>query len=123
MKVLWIGVAGFAGAVSRYGVDAWIGIRGKGDFPWQTFVVNVSGCFAVGLITAFLAERLVPDSTLRAALTIGFLGSYTTFSTFALQTMRLGEDGALSVASVYVVASVLFGVLAVVAGTWLGRAL
>lgn len=123
MKVLWIGVAGFAGSVSRYGVDAWIGVRGKGEFPWQTFVVNVTGCFAVGLMTAILAERLVPDSTLRAAITIGFLGAYTTFSTFALQTMRLGEEGALSIASIYVLASVVLGVIAVIAGTWLGRAL
>ena len=123
MKIMWIGIAGFAGTVSRYAVDGWIGARTKGSFPWGTFVVNISGCFLVGLLTAVLAERLLPDSALRATVTIGFLGAYTTFSAFALQTTRLGENGALSLASLYLVASVVVGILAVIAGTGVGRAL
>lgn len=122
MKTLWIGLAGFAGAVSRHAVDTWIG-RPAHAFPWATFAVNVSGCFAAGLVTAIFTARMIDDGPLRAAITIGFLGAYTTFSTFALQTMRLGEDDAVATAWIYVVASVAGGIAAVIAGTWLGRAL
>lgn len=123
MRTLWIGLAGFAGAVSRYGVEGWVANRTRGDLPWGTLVVNVSGCFLLGFLFALLTERFLPHPTVRAALTIGFLGAYTTFSTFAFETMRLAEDGALLFAAGNVVASIGASLVAVYAGTWLGRAL
>lgn len=123
MVVFWIGVGGFAGSISRYGVDRWFGEHARGAFPLSTFVVNVSGCFLVGLTTALFDERVHVDPTLRSAITIGFLGAYTTFSTFALQAMRLGEARAVAVAFAYVAASVLVGLIAVVVGAWIGRSI
>jgi len=123
VKVVWIGVAGFAGALSRYALSGWVADRSKGAFPWGTFVVNVAGCFALGLVFALLTERYLPHPTVRAALTIGFLGAYTTFSTFAFETMRLIDNGAVLLAGLNVLGSVAAGITAVYIGTWLGRAL
>ncbi|MEX2556374.1 MAG: fluoride efflux transporter CrcB [Actinomycetota bacterium] len=123
MRTIWIGVAGFAGAVSRYAVEGWVSSRTRGAFPWGTLVVNVSGCFVLGLVFTLLTERFLPHPALRSTLTIGFVGAYTTFSTFAFETMRLGEDGAVLLAAINVGASVAAGIAAVYMGTALGRAL
>jgi CrcB protein len=123
VRTVWIGLAGFAGAVSRYGIEGWISQRSRGAFPWGTFVVNASGCFLLGFVFALLTERFQAPAALRSALTIGFLGAYTTFSTFAFETMRLAEDGAVLLAVGNVASSLGAGLLAVYAGTWAGRAL
>jgi CrcB protein len=123
MRIVWIGVAGFLGAIARYGVDGWVSERTRGQFPWGTLVVNVTGCFLLGFVFALLTERFLPHPQLRTALTIGFLGAYTTFSTFAFETMRLAEDGATLPALGNVMASVGAGIVAVYAGTWAGRAM
>jgi CrcB protein len=80
---LWIGVAGFAGAVARYHVEGLVSRLTKGAFPWGTLVVNLTGCFLLGLIATVLTGRFLPHPALRSAVTIGFIGAYTTFSTFA----------------------------------------
>jgi len=121
LQSLWIGMAGFLGAVSRYHVEGWVSRHTRSDFPIGTLAVNVSGCLLLGFLITLFAERLVPSPHLRAALTIGFLGAYTTFSTFAYETLRLGEDGAPARAVLYVVASVCLGVLAAWTGSALGR--
>lgn len=123
MRTILIGAAGFVGAVTRYAVEGWVTDRTKGSFPWGTLVVNASGCLLLGFVFALLTERFLPHPHVRAALTIGFLGAYTTFSTFAFETMRLAEDGALLHAAGNVLASVGAGLVAVYAGTWAGRAL
>jgi CrcB protein len=123
VRTIWIGFAGFAGAISRYGVEGWVSDRTKTSFPWGTLVVNASGCFVLGLIFAVLTERFLPHPALRSALTVGFLGAYTTFSTFAFETVRLAEDGAWLFAAANVSASLLSGLVAVYAGLRLGRAL
>ena len=122
MKVIWIGLAGAAGAVSRYAVEGWISDRTRGAFPWGTLVVNVSGCLLLGVLFTVFTERFVHPA-LRTALTVGFLGAYTTFSTFAFETVRLGEDGATALALANVAASLAAGLLAVYAGIRIGRAL
>jgi fluoride exporter len=123
VRTIWIGVAGFAGAISRYHLEGWVVRRTNGAFPWGTLVVNVSGCFFLGLLITLFTERLLPHPDLRAALTIGFVGAYTTFSTFAYETLRLGEDGAQGLAVANMLVSVGAGVAAVWLGTVLGRAL
>lgn len=75
MRTIWIGVAGFAGAVSRYRLEGWVARRTGGAFPWGTLAVNLSGCFLVGLLVTLLTERLLPHPDLRAAITIGFVGA------------------------------------------------
>ena len=123
MRTIWVGIAGFFGAIARYSLGGFISERTRGAFPWETLVINVSGCFALGFIFALLTERFMPNPTVRIALTVGFLGAYTTFSTFSFETMRLAEDGAVLLAATNIVASVGVGLLAVYAGTWAGRAL
>lgn len=123
MRTIWVGIAGFFGAIARYALGGFISNQTRGAFPWETLVINVSGCFALGFIFTLLTERFMPNPTVRIALTVGFLGAYTTFSTFAFETMRLAQDGAMLLASINVVASVGAGLLAVYAGTWAGRAL
>ena len=122
MRSLWIGVAGFFGAVARYQLDTLISRHARGAFPWGTLVVNITGCFLLGLLFTVSSDRLDANPTLRTALTVGFVGTYTTFSTFSLQAVRLTEDGAVGLALGYVAASVVIGLLAAWAGMATGRA-
>ncbi len=123
MRALWVGVAGFFGAVSRYWLDGVVTRFTGGGFPWGTFVVNVSGCFLVGLLTTLLTERIVPHPTARIALTVGFVGAYTTFSTFAYESLRQLQEGAVGLAFVNVATSLLTGIFAAWVGVTAGRAL
>jgi CrcB protein len=120
--VLAVAVAGAAGALTRWGLATWIGSRFSG-FPWGTLVVNVSGSFALGLLFILLTERTGLSAAARTAITTGFLGAYTTFSTFSLETIRLLEDGAVGQAGLNVLASLLLGLGAAWLGMVLGRAL
>lgn len=123
MRSLWIGLGGFLGAVARYQLDSLITRHHRSGFPWGTLVVNVSGCFLLGLLFTLSTERLDTNPALRVALTVGFLGAYTTFSTFSLQAVRLTELGHVAQALGYVGVSVAVGILAAWAGMSAGRAL
>ena len=118
-----IAAGGAAGAVSRYLVDSAILDRFAGAFPIGILVVNVSGAFAVGLLAALIVDRGVLPADLRAPLMVGFLGAYTTFSTLMVDSWRLIEDGLPLLALGNLVGSVAIGLVAVVAGLWLGRSL
>jgi CrcB protein len=122
VRSLWIGVGGFFGAVARYQLDTLITRHYRGAFPWGTLVVNLSGSFLLGVVFTMTSGRLDASPALRAALTVGFIGAYTTFSTFSLQAVRLTEEGEVAVALGYVAASVVVGVLAAWAGMAAGRA-
>lgn len=122
MRTLWIGVAGFFGAVARYQLDSLISRHARGAFPWGTLVINLTGCFLLGVLFTLSTGRLDASPALRAALTVGFVGAYTTFSTFSLQAVRLADDGAVGLALGYVAASVGIGLLAAWAGMATGRA-
>lgn len=88
-------VAGALGAPVRYLIDGAIQERARGAFPWGTFVVNASGSFLLGFLTGLALYHALPD-TPKVVLGSGFLGAYTTFSTFTFETVRLGEEGATS---------------------------
>jgi CrcB protein len=120
--VLLVGLGGFAGAIARYVLDLQISERWA-TFPWGTLVVNASGSFLVGVAFALIVERTVLPADLRAPLMIGFLGAYTTFSTLALESWRMIEDGAWLLAAVNLGGSVVIGILAVIGGIALGRAI
>lgn len=119
--VIGIGVAGALGALARYGVDGFVSRRAVGAFPWGTFVVNVTGAFVLGAAFALLTERWLAAPWLRSTFTIGFLGAYTTFSTLALEGYRLLEDGAVGLAALNLLGSVVAGLVAVYAGILVGR--
>ena len=110
-----VAIGGAVGAPARYGVAQLIH-SAPGSFPWSTFVVNVSGSFALGVVLAVLVDRLPAARHVRALLATGFLGAYTTYSTFAVDTDLLVKDGHVGVAAVYVVASLVVGL----AAAWLG---
>lgn len=122
MPILLVAVGGAAGAVSRYLVDTWIAQR-AGAFPLGTLVINLSGTLVLGLLFALAIERGVLPREIRAPLMIGFLGAYTTFSTLMLESWRLWEDGAGTLALLNIAGSIALGVVALVAGLALGRAL
>ena len=118
--MLWgIAIGGAAGSVLRYVISLWL-TRVHGDFPLGTFVINVAGSFLIGVFARVFST---PDSNqvLRAALTIGFCGGFTTFSTFSAEFVALVQEGRTVRAILYVVASVLTGVLAVLAGLAVGN--
>ena len=122
MRSLWIGFGGFVGAVARYQLDSLVSRHAGSAFPWGTLVVNLSGCFVLGVLFTLSSGRLDANPSLRPALTVGFVGAYTTFSTFSLQVVRLTEDGDVALAAGYVAASVVVGLLAAWAGMATGRA-
>jgi CrcB protein len=120
--VFGVAIGGALGASARYGVDRLIEQRSSAVFPWSTFAINVSGCFAIGVLTAVLVERQHLPAWVRVGLVVGVVGGYTTFSTFAQEALELGEVHHVAIAFAYVAASVLLGLAAVYAGTRAGRA-
>jgi fluoride exporter len=118
-----IAVAGALGALARYGLNGLISRRAPASFPWGTFAINVSGSFLLGIAVVVLAGRFRAEPWLRPAVTVGFLGAYTTFSTFSLENYRLIEDGAYGLALANALGSLAAGLAAVYAGVVIGRAL
>jgi fluoride exporter len=123
VTLLAIAVGGAAGALARHGVAVAVGAPSMRGFPWATFTVNVSGSVVAGFVFALLAHRWPQAEWLRSGGLVGFLGAYTTFSAFALQTQQLFERDAASIALVNVLASVVACVAAASLGVWAGRAL
>ena len=115
-------VAGALGAAARYGLDGFVGDRTGSGFPWGTFVINISGSLVLGFLFTVLTERIAIDSALRFSITTGFIGSYTTFSTWMLETARLVQDRSYLLATWNAAGSVVAGLAAVGAGIVMGRA-
>ena len=114
-------LGGVLGALARWGVATALP-HPSGGWPWATLLVNVTGCLLIGVLLAVLLARFPSSPWLRPFLATGVLGGYTTYSTFAVDTIALVDAGRPALAVGYVVASVLGGVLAVVAGLLVGRA-
>jgi CrcB protein len=113
---LAVGAGGFLGAIARYSVGLWIGQKWGRSFPLGTFVVNVSGSFMIGLVMTLFTERLMVNPQLRLLVAVGFLGAFTTFSTFELETGNLLRDSEWMLAAMNVVLSVLAGFVALKIG-------
>lgn len=122
-KLLLIGLAGLAGTLSRYWLSGVVARRYGETFPLGTLAVNLVGCFLAGLLFYLLQERYLVNQTVRTVVLIGFLGGFTTFSSFGLQTFTLLQDGEFGFAALNVVASNLVGLLLVWAGYTLAKAL
>jgi CrcB protein len=114
---LLVGVGGFIGANARYAVARLVGAMFETRFPLGTFVINMSGSFLLGVLGTVVGQKVMPGSeTMRLALGVGFLGAFTTFSTFEFETHALFEDGSWLLATTNMVASLLVGLLALRAG-------
>lgn len=117
-----IAVGGALGASTRYGVAQLVPVAPH-TFPWATWLTNLSGSLALGFVLVLLVDRFPPSRFLRPFLATGFLGAYTTYSTFAVETNNLVRHGHLGVAYAYITASLLGGLVAVAVGMLAGRRL
>jgi len=122
-NIFIIGIGGFLGAISRYGVALWIGQRWGRSFPLGTFVINVSGSFLIGLLMSLLTERFMVNPQWRLLLVVGFLGAYTTFSTFEYETGTLLKDSEWLIAGLNVVLSVFAGFVALKLGEVIAKSI
>lgn len=118
----WVALGGALGAVARYGLAGWVHGWAGAALPWGTLVVNAGGSFLLGLTVRYL-EFAFTAPELRAALTVGFLGAFTTFSTYSYETVALLQERAWGRAAAYAVGSLGVCVLFVVAGLAAGRLL
>jgi CrcB protein len=120
---VWLAVAagGAMGAMARHGVShAALRLLGP-NFPWGTLFANVVGSFAMGLLIVWLAAREPSSPAMRAFLTVGLLGAFTTFSTFSLEVVTLYRDRTMMIAGAYLLVSVILSVGSLLAGLALGR--
>lgn len=111
-----VGAGGFLGSIARFWVGVYVATRMGSRFPYGTFIINISACFLIGLVLTILAERSTLSPNLRYLIPIGFIGAYSTFSTFEFETLRAVQDGQLVIGLLNILGSVIVGFVAV----WLG---
>jgi CrcB protein len=119
--LLSVALGGAIGSLMRYFVAGWVQSAAWPGFPWGIFFVNISGGFAMGVIAELSALKLNLAPELRAFLTVGILGGYTTFSTFSLDSALLMERGDFLGAGLYIAGSAILSILALFAGLWIVR--
>ena len=120
LQVLFVALGGAIGSAARYLVGGWFAVRFGAAFPYGTFVINVSGSFIIGFFLAFAQDRVSISPYWRLFFAVGFVGGYTTFSTFEYEAIRLLQDGEMLLAAVYLMGSVVTGCVAAIAGIALG---
>jgi CrcB protein len=121
MKYLMVGIGGGLGSILRFWVGSYVSGRMGTRFPYGTFLINCTASFLIGLIITLLAEKTHWNPNLRYLIPIGFIGGYSTFSTFEYETFRLLQDGEMVSVALNVVLSVVVGFLAVWLGVMVGR--
>lgn len=116
-EIIAIALGGALGSVLRFLLSSWIQSRTKAVFfPWGIFIVNVVGCWLIGILFGIWAGRMYSGVILRSGLLIGLLGGFTTFSSFTLDSMKIFQSGSYGIALLYILASVIVGILATVLG-------
>ncbi len=121
VNAIAVAVGGAIGATLRYLVGEFVAARIKTDFPFPTLIVNVTGAFLLGVVMTLALERGAMSDWWRLFLGVGILGGYTTFSTLAFETVELAHEGAMAAAFANAAGSILAGLLAVIAGIYVGR--
>ena len=121
MHWLAVAIGGALGAMARYAVSTWIFNATSHKFPYATLTVNVLGSFVMGILFVIIVERAALPAEMRGLLMIGFLGAFTTFSTFSLDALGLWQNGHLFLAMVYVLATVVLCIVAISCAIWLAR--
>jgi CrcB protein len=121
--IIGVALGGALGASGRYALDRFIEQRSDAVFPWATFTINLSGCFLIGVISATLIDRHHLPAWLRVGLVMGVIGGYTTFSTFAQESLDLVDARDVAEAVLYIGGSVVLGIAAVYVGRATGRML
>ena len=119
-RILAVASGGACGALARYGLNI-LFAKTLSPFPFATFFINVTGSFLIGFLATIFSQKLDVDEAWRLFLIMGFLGAYTTFSTFEFETLTLMRERNLVTAMLYVSMSFAIGLIGVAAGVWLGR--
>ncbi len=118
-----VGLGGFIGANARYFVSTFVAKNLDPALPWGTLVVNVTGSFVIGVFLVWTTERILTDPAYRLLVAVGFCGAYTTFSSYAFETVRLMEQGHFLSAMGNLLTNNLLAVLGVLAGITLARSI
>lgn len=121
INFLAVGIGGALGAMARYGLGAFVAGKWIQSFPLHTFLINISGAFLLGFLNTIFLDKLTVSPELRIALTVGFLGAFTTFSTFGYETIILIKEGSITTAGLYTLSSIIIGFLGVFLGISLAR--
>ncbi len=116
LNYLYVALGGALGATGRYIVSMWVNNKYQSVFPYGTFIVNVAGCFVLGVFYTLTLDKSVLSPQIRTAVNVGFIGAFTTFSTFSLETLNIIRENNIKIALTNIVFSVIVGLLAV----WLG---
>ena len=116
LRLTLIAIFGAVGTLLRYGIQGLVQVGTASTFPWGTLLINLTGCFLLGLIGQITLNRMMISPDWRVAITVGFFGGYTTFSSFGWETAKMLEGGEWLPAIGYVAASVVIGLLLSVAG-------
>ena len=122
-KLVWIGLLGAAGALARYGLAGAVQRATGAGFPWGTLAVNATGCFLFGVIWMLASERMLLSGETRLIVLVGFMGAFTTFSTFSFETAQLMRDAEWALALGNIALQNGLGLVAVFAGLSLGKVL
>ncbi|MCE5327451.1 MAG: fluoride efflux transporter CrcB [Planctomycetaceae bacterium] len=121
-KLIWLALAGAAGTLARYGLAGLVQRWAPASFPWGTLAVNVLGCFLFGLVWSLGTERMAVSAEVRTVILIGFMGAFTTFSSFAGETSRLMAEGQWLYAAGNILLQNVAGIAAMFLGYAAGRA-
>lgn len=121
MKLVWIAIAGALGTLARYWLGGAVQRFTGGSFPWGTMVINVSGCFVFGLFWALAVERFNIGGEFRIIVLLGFMGAFTTFSSFVFESMELLKDSQCLLAGLNMVGQNVLGLVGLFLGWTLGR--
>jgi CrcB protein len=123
MTLVFVALGGALGAVSRYGVTLGAARLGVTGFPYATLFVNILGSLLIGLFAAWLSGQATTNDNIKSLIQVGFLGAFTTFSTFSLDALLLLEQGRLLHAGLYIAASLLVCLAACFVGLFAGRSI
>lgn len=121
IKILFVGLSGALGALTRFGVYGLVRQFGWTGFPWATFIVNMVGCLLFGVFVSVAEHRLSFSEHTRLAVLVGFMGSFTTFSTFAVDGSAMLREGQWAQAAVYIIGQNILGIGLIFLGLYAGR--
>ena len=121
MQWLAVALGGALGSMARYALSTWIYQISSHKFPYATLTVNVLGSFVMGILFVVIVERAALPQEMRSLLMVGFIGAFTTFSTFSLDALGLWQNGHLFMALIYILATVILCLIAISSAIWLTR--
>lgn len=122
-NILAIALGGALGALSRYGLGHWVSTKWQQGFPLPTFIINITGAFLLGFLNILFLEKFTLGPIWRLSIGVGFLGAYTTFSTFGYEVIMLLENGSYWTAGLYTTLSIFVGFIGVALGVGLARSI